>query len=336
MVTSTPLDGVAEAGSMGRPLPGIELRLVDRAGQPLAAPGTAVAEHADPPDVPADVPADDVVRAEEPAELAAAAGSGSNGSGRPEPSAESSAESSEPSVEAPQSGTGITDVRATASRVATDVRAAAERGVAEFRAVAERGVAEFRVAAERAATEVRGRGACRRPGRRHDRRCAGRRGPGGSRGRHRPGRAPRPESVLRLLARDAPAVRTPTAGSSRPTWGSSTAPARCTWSTVRRTSWSSAASPSTRTRWSGCWRAAGRRRGGGHRGAGRAHGPGGPRGRGARSGCRELDADAVRAHCRGRLARFKVPAQVVFVDELPRTPAGRLARHRLADRTAGT
>jgi len=48
-------------------------------------------------------------------------------------------------------------------------------------------------------------------------------------------------------------------------------------------------------------------------------------------GAEELDADAVRAHCRGRLARFKVPAQVVFVDELPRTPSGRLARHLLAE-----
>ena len=83
----------------------------------------------------------------------------------------------------PPAGAGITDVRATASRVATDVRAAAERGVAEFRAVAERGVAEFRVAAERAATEVPGQGARRRPGRRHDRRCAGRRGPRRPRGR---------------------------------------------------------------------------------------------------------------------------------------------------------
>ena len=49
-----------------------------------------------------------------------------------------------------------------------------------------------------------------------------------------------------------------------------------------------------------------------------------------------LDADAVRAHCRERLARFKVPAQVVFVDELPRTPAGRLARHLLADGSTTT
>ena len=50
-------------------------------------------------------------------------------------------------------------------------------------------------------------------------------------------------------------------------------------------------------------------------------------------GAAEIDADAVRAHCRGRLARFKVPAQVVFVDELPRTPAG--AGATPAPRTAG-
>jgi long-chain acyl-CoA synthetase len=42
------------------------------------------------------------------------------------------------------------------------------------------------------------------------------------------------------------------------------------------------------------------------------------------------DADAVRAHCSTRLARFKVPAQVVFVDALPRTPSGKLARKELA------
>ena len=283
VVTSTPLDGVAEAGSVGRPLPGIELRLVDRAGQPLAAPATAVAEQADRSDVPADVPADDVVRAEEPAEVAAAAGSGSNGSGRPD---RRSAEPSEPSAEAPQSGTGITDVRATASRVATDVRAAAERGVAEFRAVAERGVAEFRVAAERAATEVRakvragdpvgdmiddaqdvegpadlaadiGRIALRGPNlfsgywpdvhRRSGRRRLV------HHGRH---------GVPRRLRRAAP---------GRPFVG-----------------------PRGRQRLhrlpapggAGARRAAGRRRGGGDRGAGRAHGPGGARGRGARSGCR--------------------------------------------------
>ncbi len=47
----------------------------------------------------------------------------------------------------------------------------------------------------------------------------------------------------------------------------------------------------------------------------------------------ELDADGVRAHCRARLARFKVPTQVVFVEALPRTPTGRLLRRRLAEGT---
>ena len=79
-------------------------------------------------------------------------------------------------------------------------------------------------------------------------------------------------------------------------------------------------------------RAARRRRGGGGRGARRAHGPGGAGGRGAGGRVRSWTRTPVQAHCRARLARFKVPAQVVFVDELPRTAAGRLARHLLADR----
>jgi long-chain acyl-CoA synthetase len=48
----------------------------------------------------------------------------------------------------------------------------------------------------------------------------------------------------------------------------------------------------------------------------------------------ELTADGVRDHCRARLARFKVPAQVVFVDELPRTPTGRLLRERLVEQSS--
>ncbi len=46
----------------------------------------------------------------------------------------------------------------------------------------------------------------------------------------------------------------------------------------------------------------------------------------------DLDADAVLAHCRTRLARFKVPAEVEFADALPRTPTGKLARRLLATR----
>ncbi|GAY08941.1 AMP-binding protein [Pseudonocardia sp. N23] len=48
-----------------------------------------------------------------------------------------------------------------------------------------------------------------------------------------------------------------------------------------------------------------------------------------RAGDAELTEDDVVAHCRARLARFKVPAVVEFVDALPRTPTGKVARRRL-------
>ena len=43
-----------------------------------------------------------------------------------------------------------------------------------------------------------------------------------------------------------------------------------------------------------------------------------------------VDEAAVRAFCAQRLARFKVPAVIVFVRELPRTPTGKIARRQLA------
>ncbi len=43
-----------------------------------------------------------------------------------------------------------------------------------------------------------------------------------------------------------------------------------------------------------------------------------------------VDEEAVRAYCAHRLARFKVPAVIAFVDVLPRTPTGKIARRRLA------
>ncbi|MEJ8280585.1 class I adenylate-forming enzyme family protein [Pseudonocardia spirodelae] len=44
----------------------------------------------------------------------------------------------------------------------------------------------------------------------------------------------------------------------------------------------------------------------------------------------DLTGEAVAAHCDARLARFKRPAVVAFVDELPRTPTGKIARRTLA------
>jgi crotonobetaine/carnitine-CoA ligase len=39
-----------------------------------------------------------------------------------------------------------------------------------------------------------------------------------------------------------------------------------------------------------------------------------------------LDAQAVQAHCAGRLAPFKVPQRVEFVDSLPRTSVGKIQK----------
>ncbi|MEV4155974.1 AMP-binding protein [Nocardia salmonicida] len=44
----------------------------------------------------------------------------------------------------------------------------------------------------------------------------------------------------------------------------------------------------------------------------------------------ELDADAVRTYVKTHLARFKAPRDVLFVDELPRTPTGKIDRRGLA------
>ncbi|WP_033436985.1 AMP-binding protein [Saccharothrix sp. NRRL B-16314] len=43
----------------------------------------------------------------------------------------------------------------------------------------------------------------------------------------------------------------------------------------------------------------------------------------------ELTEDAVRDHCAGRLAKFKVPTVVEFANTLPHSPTGKLARSRL-------
>ncbi len=43
----------------------------------------------------------------------------------------------------------------------------------------------------------------------------------------------------------------------------------------------------------------------------------------------EMDAKKVQRHCRLKLAPFKIPKEVFFVDELPKTSAGKVQRHLL-------
>jgi fatty-acyl-CoA synthase/long-chain acyl-CoA synthetase len=43
----------------------------------------------------------------------------------------------------------------------------------------------------------------------------------------------------------------------------------------------------------------------------------------------DTGADALVAHCRERLAPFKVPKTIYVVESIPRTPTGKLQRQRL-------
>jgi fatty-acyl-CoA synthase len=47
---------------------------------------------------------------------------------------------------------------------------------------------------------------------------------------------------------------------------------------------------------------------------------------------RQADEPDLLAHCRARLAAFKVPRAVRFADELPRSPAGKLLKRELRER----
>jgi acyl-CoA synthetase (AMP-forming)/AMP-acid ligase II len=50
--------------------------------------------------------------------------------------------------------------------------------------------------------------------------------------------------------------------------------------------------------------------------------------------CREgetLDADAVIGHCRGKIASFKLPRHVVFIDAFPMTASGKIRKSDLRE-----
>ena len=48
-----------------------------------------------------------------------------------------------------------------------------------------------------------------------------------------------------------------------------------------------------------------------------------------------LEADAVVGHCLGKLAKFKVPSSVEFIDALPRNATGKVLKRSLRDRFVG-
>jgi acyl-CoA synthetase (AMP-forming)/AMP-acid ligase II len=49
----------------------------------------------------------------------------------------------------------------------------------------------------------------------------------------------------------------------------------------------------------------------------------------------DADERALRAHCKERLAAFKVPELLRIVDQIPRTPTGKVQRRRVAEAILG-
>jgi fatty-acyl-CoA synthase len=45
----------------------------------------------------------------------------------------------------------------------------------------------------------------------------------------------------------------------------------------------------------------------------------------------ELDEDAVREYCQGRIARFKIPHYVKFVDSFPLTVTGKIQKYKMRE-----
>ena len=148
-----------------------------------------------------------------------------------------------------------------------------------------------------------------------------------------PGRdlGPRAEPVRRVLARRRRRARTPTAGSAPATSPTATPTATCTSSTGAATSSWSAASTSTRPRWSGCSTPTRRSR----RAPSSACPTRAPARRSARSSCvapgAQLTFEELQAHAAGSLARYKVPTSVHFLPSLPHSLTGKVSRARLRE-----
>ncbi len=49
----------------------------------------------------------------------------------------------------------------------------------------------------------------------------------------------------------------------------------------------------------------------------------------SRRGRRRSTEDAIKDYVRDHLARYKVPREVVFLDELPRNPTGKILKREL-------
>ena len=45
----------------------------------------------------------------------------------------------------------------------------------------------------------------------------------------------------------------------------------------------------------------------------------------------ELSAEAVQEFCRGKIARYKIPQFIFFVDEFPMTASGKIQKYKLRD-----
>ena len=44
-----------------------------------------------------------------------------------------------------------------------------------------------------------------------------------------------------------------------------------------------------------------------------------------------VDEDALKNHVKQNLARYKVPREIVFIDDMPRNPAGKVVKRELPD-----